>query len=207
MNMALPLTKLSSQVKSWAKLSVWQSWHLPEPWHQTVLQTEPASNMIMPLDLTNMLYKIASKKGTNSRHQTWSKRQNIIINHGTHTTQMSIPNKLTYACAVKEFSFSEMSDCNVAMNSTLRPSLGFWFQRLAQYSWTTRDVQSTITVHYLQIQQGTNLFHLVDPTQTLWYNITFTSSVISDALFRMLRLLHNCVEEIKKRLFHAATFN
>ena len=32
---------------------------------------------------------------------------------------------LTYACAVKEFSSSDMSDCNVAMNNAFRKIFGF----------------------------------------------------------------------------------
>ena len=32
---------------------------------------------------------------------------------------------LTYACAVKEYSSSDMSDCNVAMNNAFRKIFGF----------------------------------------------------------------------------------
>ena len=38
---------------------------------------------------------------------------------------------LTYACAVKEYSSSDMSDCNVAMNNAFRKIFGFkqWHHR------------------------------------------------------------------------------
>ena len=32
---------------------------------------------------------------------------------------------LTYACGVKQFSSSDMSDCNVAVNNALRKTFGF----------------------------------------------------------------------------------
>ena len=40
---------------------------------------------------------------------------------------------LTYACSIKEYSASEMSDCNVAMNIEQRHEENLWIQRLAKY--------------------------------------------------------------------------